>query len=62
MITKISQHREFILTDGDESLGFVGLFDIEQRHRMRNLLSSSTHQETICSTATKLAMDYAFSV
>lgn len=59
------RNREFILTDGDQRLGFVGLFDIEQRHRNAEfaIMIDPVHQgKGYAAAATKLAIDYAFSV
>lgn len=59
------RNREFILTDGHEQLGFVGLYDIEPRHRHAEfaIMIDPAHQgNRYAGTATKLAMDYAFSV
>ncbi|HLR61049.1 MAG TPA: GNAT family N-acetyltransferase [Lentibacillus sp.] len=59
------KNREFILTDGEKQLGFVGLFDIEQRHRNAEfaIMIDPGHQGSgYAGKATKLAMDYAFSV
>ncbi|ALX50223.1 GNAT family N-acetyltransferase [Lentibacillus amyloliquefaciens] len=60
------RNREFVLTNGnEESLGFVGLFDIEQRHRNAEfaIMIDPLHQGNgYAGPATELAMDYAFSV
>ncbi|MFD1362485.1 GNAT family N-acetyltransferase [Lentibacillus salinarum] len=59
------RNREFILTDGHEPLGYVGLFDIDPRHRHAEfaIIIDPSHQGNgYAGSATKLAMDYAFSV
>ncbi|SFB11396.1 diamine N-acetyltransferase [Lentibacillus halodurans] len=59
------RNREFILTNGNESLGFIGLFEIEQRHRNAEfaIIIDPNHQGNgYASKATKLAVNYAFSV
>lgn len=59
-----TQNREFILMCQDEKLGFVGLFDISQRHRNAEfgIMIDTAHQGNgYASTATQLAIDYAFS-
>lgn len=60
------QTREFILTNSDQDkLGFVGLYEIEQRHMNAEfaIMIDPAHQGNgYAFPATKLAMDYAFSV
>ncbi|TFJ94167.1 GNAT family N-acetyltransferase [Lentibacillus salicampi] len=59
------RNREFILTNDDEPLGFVALYEIEQRHRNAEfaIIIDPAHQGNgYAGTATKLAADYAFSV
>ncbi|WP_106497306.1 GNAT family N-acetyltransferase [Lentibacillus sp. Marseille-P4043] len=62
----VEQTREFILTTQDQvKLGFVGLYEIEQRHRNAEfaIMIDPAHQgKGYAATATELAMDYAFSV
>lgn len=61
------QTREFIMTNHgqDKQLGFVGLYEIEQRHRNAEfaIMIDPAHQgKGYAAVATQLAMDYAFSV
>lgn len=59
-----TQNREFILMNKEEKLGFVGLYGIAQRHRNAEfaIMIDPTHQGNgYASTATQLAMRYAFS-
>jgi len=58
--------REFILTNqNQDKLGFIGLYEIEQRHRNAEfaIMIDPIHQgKGYAVPATKLAMNYAFSV
>ncbi|MFB4168451.1 GNAT family N-acetyltransferase [Virgibacillus sp. JSM 102003] len=59
-----TRERQFILTYKEEKLGFVGLYGIDQRHRYAEfaIMIDTAHQGNgYASTATHLAMNYAFS-
>ncbi|GAB4073083.1 spermidine N1-acetyltransferase [Barrientosiimonas marina] len=59
------RNRSFILTDGQEPFGFVGIADIDPRHRHAefSIMIEPAHQGNgYAGKATQLAMDYAFSM
>ncbi|MEN1968686.1 GNAT family N-acetyltransferase [Lentibacillus sp. N15] len=60
------QSREFILINQDhDRLGFVGLYEIEQRHRNAEfavMIDPAYQGKGYATIATQLAMDYAFAV
>lgn len=61
-----NQTREFIITnEAQEKLGFIGLYEIEQRHRNAEfaiMIDPTQQGKGYAAPATKLAIDYAFSV
>ncbi|MUV38989.1 Diamine N-acetyltransferase [Lentibacillus sp. JNUCC-1] len=57
------RHRQFILTQNGEKLGFVGLFGMNQRDRNAEfaIMIDPIHQGNgYAKTATQLALEYAF--
>ncbi|MBR7552586.1 GNAT family N-acetyltransferase [Allobacillus sp. GCM10007491] len=56
-------HRQFILYQNDERIGYVGLFDIETRHRNAEfgIMIAPEHQgKGYAADATRLTVEYGF--
>lgn len=58
-----TQHRQFLLASKDEKVGYVGLFDIEERHRNAEfgiMIDPLQQGNGYAGKATKLALEYGF--
>ncbi|WP_217589415.1 GNAT family N-acetyltransferase [Lentibacillus saliphilus] len=58
------RHRQFILTENGEKIGFVGLFSMNQRDRNAEfaiMIDPAQQGKGYAKSATRLALDYAFS-
>ncbi|GAA0590966.1 spermidine N1-acetyltransferase [Virgibacillus siamensis] len=58
-----TQHRQFILALDNEKIGYVGLFDMEERHRNAEfgiMIDPEFQGNGYAGKATKLALEYGF--